>query len=399
MPTVVFLAISDDGRVYGQSTNYNTARNTCTGHLVGEAAASLGQHKNVTVYTINRVILKFDTTELPAAAIIDQVNITLTSSSPDSSNQDFNVEILKYDWSAYDPVGAGNRETVYDGILAADADDSIWRNSSGMSLDTPYTSGNLDTDWPVRGGYTYYAMRSDEDKAASAPTDYERIQINCAEYGTAAYRPKLTIIYHLLETDSEAGGFTPTGTIAKETSTLKSGSTTPTGKLINKILKSSAGSITLAGALDRAAQKLLVGSTTPTGALNKYTTKFLVGALTLTGDILAVTHKTQVGALSYIGTLIRTISKQVSDTFTTAGNLIRETGKPLSGALTPAGFLVASANKSITGSWTATGTVIRKVLYNLTGNLTFVGILTVPATVATPIAIRHATLRQRIRRG
>jgi len=147
-----------------------------------------------TYVRVYRAYLKFDTTTLPVGSTINQVNLKLVCVE-DNSTGNFNVDIMKYNWSGTDPITAGNRETAYDGCLAS-TKDVTWRNTNGMSLNTQYTSPNMTTSWPTPGGYTYYCLMSERDRISSVGSDYnEYINVASSTYATEAYRPILTIDY------------------------------------------------------------------------------------------------------------------------------------------------------------------------------------------------------------
>ena len=110
--------------------------------------------------------------------------------------RDFDVVIKKVDWSAQDPLTNATREAAWDACLAAAADTNIWRNTSGMSENTPYTSGELDTTWLNLGGYTYYGLMSSRDVANSAPgLGSEFIFPASGIHATASYRCILIVDY------------------------------------------------------------------------------------------------------------------------------------------------------------------------------------------------------------
>jgi len=146
-------------------------------------------------YVIYRVVLKFDTSAIGGDIAKVTMRLVLLG---DNSDTDFDVQIVKYDWSASDPVAAGNRETIFDGVLAAAADDSIWQNTAGKVINTQYTSGELDPTWINQGGITYYGLRSSRDKAANVPSGPEIVSPANEIDGTAAYRPLLIIEYAAL---------------------------------------------------------------------------------------------------------------------------------------------------------------------------------------------------------
>lgn len=192
-----FTDTTYDEEVTGISSVYATARSTASATGGGSNFLAVGQTyvnvKGSITYNISRSFLRFDTSSL--LGVISQVNLTATGYF-DSSDTDFDVVIQKFDWSAYVPLDAYERiESAFDGALAADADANIWLNTSALTLDTPQASGNLATAWVQKMGYTYYALCSSRDIAATEPAGAESIMIYAQEYGTASKRPFLTIAY------------------------------------------------------------------------------------------------------------------------------------------------------------------------------------------------------------
>ena len=164
------IAATSATRVYGQNAAYVTAKSTSSGF---DAGTYIGQNYGDGIYTCLITYLKFAT-----STVLDSVaSVTLSFQvGTDQSATDFDVQIVKYDWSASDPIAAGNRETVYDGAKAASLDLSIWRNTSGMSTGTIYTSGLLDPSWVNKSGSTYYALMSKRHRDETTPTGSEYIQ-------------------------------------------------------------------------------------------------------------------------------------------------------------------------------------------------------------------------------
>jgi len=202
-----FVSSSGDGLVYGYNTseNYSSARSTSYAYDITAQFHKLGQrNEDIGLFPalmyIWRMFLKFDTSSLGASSIITSVKLRLTAKS-DNSSTDFDVQIVKQDWSSQDPIATGTREAAYDGCLAGTADNNIWRNTSGMSVDTPYESGELDTTWVNKTGNTYYSLRSSRDYAGTTPTKSipptEEIEIYTSESTTSSYRPYLVIEYTL----------------------------------------------------------------------------------------------------------------------------------------------------------------------------------------------------------
>jgi hypothetical protein len=174
---------------YGQDTTYATAHSTYY-HFVN-IEERVGQRKVASSnYYCFRMFLGFDTSSIPDDATLTQNNLKLVCYS-DASTVDFDVQIVKQNWSS------GTNDQIYDACLSSDADDSIWRNTNGMSINTQYTSGNLSTAWVNKTGTTYYSLRSNRDKDATQPADpsNEYIYIAEGDYATESYRPVLTVLY------------------------------------------------------------------------------------------------------------------------------------------------------------------------------------------------------------
>jgi len=204
MTTTEIVSSSGDGYVYGKATNsYSTARSTSTNFDITSTYHRLGQWSQdmgLSGYDfwVRRIFLKFDTSSIPTFAVISSVKLRLTAQA-DSSSTDFDVQIVKQNWTSQDPITAGTCEAVYDGCLAGTADSNIWRNTSGMSLNTPYESGELDTTWVEKGGTTYYSLRSGLDYSNASPSgslsENESITIYTSEVATSTYRPYLVVTY------------------------------------------------------------------------------------------------------------------------------------------------------------------------------------------------------------
>jgi len=189
-----FTESANDGRVRGQGTDYPTARSTSNQFDSTSTTMRLGQSFIDPTYTVLRAFLKFDTSAIGAGSTVTQVNLKLVCVT-DQSSTDFDVQIVKQDWSAQDPLSDANREAAYDNCLAGTADAAIWRNTSGMSINTQYASGNLDVSWINKVGNTYYSLRSSRDLGNNSPSALEYIDIASQDHATVAYRPVLTVTF------------------------------------------------------------------------------------------------------------------------------------------------------------------------------------------------------------
>ena len=185
---------TNDGYIYGSNATYSTSRSTSYAIDVTAATMNVGQYITGGEYRCERGYPKFDTSGIPDTDVISAVAMKLVC-TVDSSQADFTVNINKYDWSASDPITSGNKETPYDGCLAATLDNT-WRNTSGMSTNTVYTSNALDITWPSKTSYTYYGLISADDVANSPPGAPDAIiQIATQENSTSGYRPVLTVTH------------------------------------------------------------------------------------------------------------------------------------------------------------------------------------------------------------
>ena len=191
--TTVDIYASKHYTVYGLSTSYSTARATSTGSNDFADYWTVGQWKNGANYYVYRAFLKFDTSVIPKYAAIEEVVMSLAIWS-DYSATNFNTHIVYYDWSGSDPIGAGNRETVFDGCLASGSYVD-WGSSSGKSEDTPYASTALNRTWINRSGSTYFGFMSSRDENDDTPAGEEYLQFYPETHATVARRPILRVTY------------------------------------------------------------------------------------------------------------------------------------------------------------------------------------------------------------
>lgn len=174
---------------YGHNADYATARTAANDYDTGSQSAPCGQYKVLnSEYHVWTSLLLFNTSSIEDGQDIVQTNLNLTAVS-DDSDTDSDIVIVKYDWTG---VGwQGYQAAFCSGTL----DNAIWRNTSGMSINTRYASGNLDTAWVSKTGTTYYIVGSGKHYNNTAPTGYEHISIAFADHTTEAYRPVLTALY------------------------------------------------------------------------------------------------------------------------------------------------------------------------------------------------------------
>ena len=193
-----FVEDAADGYIYGSNDGtYATARSTSSVYNITATSLYIGQEKSGTLYTCIRLFLKFVTSAIGAGSTVTQNNLKMVCTA-DWSGTNYDIQIVKQDWSAQDPLSDANREAAYDNCLAGTADDSILGNTVDIAIvDGHYhfTSGNLSTTWVNKVGNTYYSLISSLDKAATSPTGTDEIQIASQENATEAFRPILTVVY------------------------------------------------------------------------------------------------------------------------------------------------------------------------------------------------------------
>lgn len=185
-----------DCYIYGYNATFSTARSTSYGY-VNDTTLSVGQFFSGGTFSVANSLIYFDTSSIPDTNTVAQVNLNLSVIKVDTNLTPFDVEIYKYDWSAYAAslTNATNRETAYDARLTAEADDSIWKNTNGLLLNSRHTSGNLSTAWVSKTGITYYGLRSNRDRENTQPSGNEYIHLAANSHATESYRPVLTVLY------------------------------------------------------------------------------------------------------------------------------------------------------------------------------------------------------------
>jgi hypothetical protein len=191
-PDVYFYAAASYC-IYGESSNYNVARSTAD---ATQEDFYVGQYVPGGVYRVNRGLLKFDTSSLQTNIAISSLKLRLTAINVYEVDNSYDIQIVKADWSDYDPISSAD-DDAFDLVLSADADDNIFANSADLSDDDYEMSGELDPDWVNKTGYTYYGLRSSRDKSNSEPTNSEFTSFYRYDAANSADRPELYITYEL----------------------------------------------------------------------------------------------------------------------------------------------------------------------------------------------------------
>jgi hypothetical protein len=199
------------GEVSGQSADYATARSTLTHG--NTTAMSVGQYwlaAPQNYFRVFRAACQFDTSTIGSGSAVIDATMTLTATTAMVLTANFLVQIVQSTCEA----GQSNfiSQDSYDAIRLAELD-SIWRSTSGMATNTPYTSGPLDPTWVKKTGITQYGFRSHRDASATPPgtpsSSYEYIVLAVPNNLTPSYRPVLTVEYEA----ASGGAFGPRRTL------------------------------------------------------------------------------------------------------------------------------------------------------------------------------------------
>lgn len=187
--TTDFAAAAADVCMRGQNVTYATARSTATGTIANPMR--VGQ---TTGYNVYRAEESFVTSSITTANLVTQVNLKITSAN-DQSATDFILQLSKFTPTL--PIGS-NADANFDAILSAAQDADFLNTADGFTVNSQYTSPNLDTTWVVRDGTTYYGFISkrDHDGSGTTPTGNEYVDFYDSDYAaTPSYRPVLTVVY------------------------------------------------------------------------------------------------------------------------------------------------------------------------------------------------------------
>lgn len=190
-----YSGTTGDGYIAGFSATYATARGTAYAQNTTSTVMYTTNQLAAGDYYIYRSALKIDTSGIPDTDTISQVNLSLHCTDKAVPTTNFDVQIVKADWSGSDPIDNTTMDAVFDLGLSASLDDNIWQNSSAVAAGNRYSSGNLNTSWVSKTGYTYYILVNSNDRANSAPTDNQTLEFATQDNGTAGNRPYLTVVH------------------------------------------------------------------------------------------------------------------------------------------------------------------------------------------------------------
>lgn len=214
MTTTTVFAATSDGRVRSTDGDYATAAAGADLHLETSGDnASIGQ---ATVFEIYQAFFGFDTSGIADGDTVSQVDLSLYGAG-DNSNDDFVLTALNYNWSGGGLTIADFRNPTQLGALTSLAT----FNTSGFD-DSDYntftSAGAVFNSHINKTGTTYLMVVSDQNIAASEPTDDEFVDVSLADEIGTTQDPKLVITHATaggaIEVDADAGAYAVTGTAA-----------------------------------------------------------------------------------------------------------------------------------------------------------------------------------------
>lgn len=167
----------------------NTLDTTSTELVVGQARYDAG------TYFVSRMFVEFDLgSYIPSGAILQSAAIRLVSTGDQSAAANFNIYIKKCSYAV--AMAGGNREANYDLCLSSDLD-VTWRSTSGMSVNTQYTSPDVDLTRLTVGQPVRYGIMSSRDtnSTVTGSDADEYIYLASPAHANADYRPTLIVQY------------------------------------------------------------------------------------------------------------------------------------------------------------------------------------------------------------
>lgn len=200
MATATIYSEADDGHILGSSGTYATARSTASGSVDTDVIAQVGQlFVGGAIYRVYRAFLAFDTSTLPAGAIVTGATLYICADN-DASTTDFNVQVYRYEWST---SLASNLEANFDGAYGGSATlEGTLRDTSAGWTDGTYYSLAVDPAGVSTSDYTKYTIVSSRDVSGTTPTGDEAVTFYSSDEAGTTKDPYLEVTYSLPSTAS-----------------------------------------------------------------------------------------------------------------------------------------------------------------------------------------------------
>lgn len=220
-----------EGDAYGHTTgnvsDYADIWGAATGNIYNSSAwIDVGQQLGNGIYSVSRAFLYFDTSNIPAGAIITEATVSLRVQY-DNSDEDFYVVIQgKPLYPEYPVTDYSFYQANYGSANNLGSNTSFLADVEGWFNIPLNTAGKTYID---QAGVTRFALRSSNDIAKIAPIGWEELEFYSYEAGDG-YRPTLTVTYSVAG-GSGGGGtnynyrvygpYTDEGTIYRGTASVK----------------------------------------------------------------------------------------------------------------------------------------------------------------------------------
>ncbi len=182
-----------DGWLEAYGADYTTVHNASDADIVTYLTTDfyVGQDfVGSTVYHISRGCLFFDTSAIPANAVISSASIILAGEY-DSSDTDFDVIIVK-GRDLHTPLIVSDYGNECSEVVSMSTN-----TISTAAFTTAYSTWYLNANGVgqiVRGGMTTFGVRSSNDISLTQPTQREYVSFKSSEAGVG-YRPELLVVY------------------------------------------------------------------------------------------------------------------------------------------------------------------------------------------------------------
>jgi hypothetical protein len=184
--------------IYKEGGTYSTVHDATTGtalcwplSVFSEAARiGVGQRYSDPIYTVDRAVLGFDTSNVPAGDTISAAKVCLYGANlGDYSDTDFVIRVQK--WTEAPSISTAD----YDGFDGHNYDDG---NFNTVSWATNEYNNIIISDLSIitKAGYTYVMIRSSRDISSSTPTTDEFVFIANGD-APLGHSPYLEVTYTL----------------------------------------------------------------------------------------------------------------------------------------------------------------------------------------------------------
>jgi len=183
-----FYSSADDGTLYHTNSSYPTARNNTNGWINDSSTLiNIGQDKLLTLYTITRGCIFFDTSTI-GSLTITSATLSLYGSD-DFSEQDFNITVQN-----------GQPTYPHLPLVAGDYDRTHYSGNGGELNTSSFVVGAwndieiTELGWINKTGTTKFILRSNREISGDAVPGIYVEDVNIYS-GDSAYAPQLIVTY------------------------------------------------------------------------------------------------------------------------------------------------------------------------------------------------------------